>query len=53
MDRKPKRVAEPAAHRPGKAELNDGAGFEAAPETLARAAIRGGAKRREREKETR
>ena len=53
MDRKPKRIADPAAHRSGKAELNDGAGINAAPEALARAVTRGGAKRREREKEAR
>ena len=53
MDRKPKRIADPAAHQPGKAELNEGAGIDATPEALAWAVTRGGAKRREREEEAR
>ena len=41
------RCADPAAHQPSKAELEEDVGVDATPETLAWAVTRGGAKRRD------
>ena len=47
MDRDPK--ANPAAHQPSKAELEEDVSVDATHEALARAITRGGADRREDE----
>ena len=47
MDRDPK--ANPAAHQPSKAELEEDVSIDATPEALAWAATRGGVPRREPE----
>ena len=44
MERDPK--ANPAAHQPGKAELEEDVSIDAAPEALAWAVTRGGAERK-------
>ena len=45
MDREGKRVRDPAAHQPTKAELEEDARIDATPEALAWAVTRGGATR--------
>lgn len=46
MDREGKRVRDPAAHQPSKAELEENVSIDATPESLAWAVTRGGADRR-------
>ena len=47
MNREGKRVKDPAAHQPSKAELEEDVGIDATPEALAWAVTRGGAERRD------
>ena len=45
MDREGKRVNDPVAHQPSKAELVEDVSIDATPEALVRAITRGGAQR--------
>ena len=45
MTREGRRVNDPAAHQPSKAELEEDVSIDAPPEALAWAVTRGGAKR--------
>ena len=47
MTREGKRVNDPAAHQPSKAEMEEDAAIDATPEALAWAVTRGGAERRD------
>ena len=46
MDREGRGAADPAAHQPSKAELEEDVGIDATPEALAWAVTQGGASRR-------
>ena len=52
MDREGKRVRDPAAHQPTKAELEEDVSIDATPEALVWAVTRGGAERRDDMKPT-
>ena len=53
MDRDRKGIGDPAAHQPSKAQLEEDVSIDMTPEALAWAVTRGGAKRWEKDTDTR
>lgn len=53
MERERKGIADPVAHQPSKAELEEDVGIDATPEALGWAVTRGGAERWDKEADTR
>ena len=49
MERERKGIADPAAHQPSKAELEEDVSIDATPESLAWAVTRGGAEPRDKD----